>query len=814
MSQYTAEFTSINGKNYLIEIDTEKGTNKGTFSLSGDPLNSTMDSDGKTLYAPIKCSGMTVSILTKSMPFDLYSGSALGTKVNVKEDGKYIFKGFLTPCAYSMGFDQEIEEIQLECVDGISVLKEIPYSSSDKEIKPFINIIFNCLKKSNCFKNLYITNSIQFSSSGNICIYDKIRVSEGNFFEEKDYELQPDNEVAMNCYDVLFEIMQYMGCTIIADGEDVYILDYDAIRNGKNTYFKYDISGSSIGSSQQITLSQSYQIKEGSYATNGSKVDLTEVFNKVTVKDDFYKIEAVNDGMNEGRNFINITASNDNELKNIVGQANNGPYVYDDILTAKNAQGVDERMEVLTIRTDPKDGGWYYWNIFRFFKNPMILTYHYNLPTNAKMTNSYFDSDMNYYRMWKSKGANIVGEFTQFFNVLELIDWLNNYPKTKWDTMTDDQKFNAYAELLKMRDVKSKKLTNYIVCNNPKEGHIDHDKVKNYPYFTIKKNVPSVFGGVNGFIVLKGSIIRHPWDHAFHTFLVETVKDIKEQNCTVYKNESYVWARLKWGDMYWKEEGDSPTIKGEWTTTPSYFKLYYGDPTKEVKLVDYTGKELKFYNTCNVIWGETGEEGYYIPVPNSDNLQGEIELTFYANRDTKGKQDRRGKKDKKNSYGGYPPYVMMYKDLEIKLGFADDALNEDAAQEDTYYTNEVENYLNVMEGEDVNCKICTFDNKTPSYSTTDYLEGTKSQYIDKLYNIAYNLALRPEEHIIFKTINQYQEPRVIFTANLKDNIGLKPYSLLTDKTLSGRSFIIDTIQRNYKLNSAEVSMIEKNNTYN
>ena len=415
--------------------------------------------------------------------------------------------------------------------------------------------------------------------------------------------------------------------------------------------------------------------------------------------------------------------------------------------------------------------------------------------------------------MWKSKGANVVGVFTQFFNVLEYLNWGSTYTKDKWATMTEEQKLNAYAELLKVRDVKNKKLTNYIICNNPKEGHIDYDKVKNYPYFTIKKNVSSVFGGVNGFIVLKGSIIRHPWDHAFHTFLVETVKDIKEQNCTVYKNESYVWARIKWGDQYWKEEGDSPTIKGEWTKTPSYFKLYYGDPTKEVKLIDYTGKELPIYNTCNTIWGETGEEGYYIPVPTNENLTGEIELTIYANRDTKGKQDRRGKKDKKNSYGGYPPYIMMYKDLEIKLGFADDTLNEDAAQEDTYYTNEVEGYLNVIEGDDVNCKICTYDTKTPSYSTTDYLDASgKSQYIDQLWHIAYNLAMRPEEHIIFKTVNQYQEPKIIYTANLKNNLDLKPYALLTNDLLSG-SFIIDTIQRDYKYNKAEVALIEKNKTY-
>ena len=812
MSKYQASFKNIKDIDYLIEIETENGSNNGTFLLSANPLTSTMDSDGKTMYAPIKCSGMTVSILTKDMPFDLYSGSVMGTKVNVKEGTRYIFKGFLTPCAYSMGFDAELEEVQLECVDGISALKEIPYSSSDKEIRPFINIIFNCLKKTNCFKTLYVTNSMQFTQSRNEAIFERIRVSESNFYEQKDYELQPDNDVAMSCYDVLFEIMQYMGCTLIADGEEVYILDYDAIRNSKNTYFKYEISGSTIGTKQQVTLSQSYHIKEGSYAESGSKVDLSETFNKLTVKDDFYKVETVNDGMDNAKNFINITASDDAYLREEIGKHDEGPYVYVDVVAPKG-----DRMELCTFRsmTSGSDRGWYHFNIFRFFKNPMIKTYHYRLSDNAKLTNGFFDTEMNYSSMWKSKGANVVGNFQEVFDAWEFVinGWASKYPKTKWATMTDKEKCDAYQELLGGHNITSKKLTNYIICNNPSENHIEHDKVKNFPYFTITKNVPSVFGGVDGYIVISGSLIRHTWDNCLFPHYSKVTEEIKETNCSIYKNEAYLWARLQWGNQYWKEEGNSPTLKGEWTTTPSYFKLYYGDPTKETKLRDWYNKELNFYDTCKYVWGETNESGYYIPAPNDGNLEGNIELTFYANKDTKGKQDRRGKKDKKNSYDAYPPRTILYKNIEIKLCFADDALNEDVASEDTYYTNEVENYLNINEGEEINCKICTFDDKTPSYSTTDYLEGTTSKYVDTLYHLATNISLRPEEHIIYKTINQYQEPKIIYTANLKNDIGFKPYMTLTDKTLSNKTFIIDTIQRDYRYNKADVSMIEKNNKY-
>lgn len=806
MSKYTAEFTSINSVNYLIEIETEKGTKTGTFKLSGDPLNSTMDSDGKTLFSPIKCSGMSVSILTNNIPFDLYSGSALGTKINVKEGDRYIFKGFLTPCSYSMGFDSELEEIQLECVDGISVLKEIPYSSSHKDIRSFLTIIFNCLKKSGCFKNLYITNNIQFSASGNESVFDRIRISENNFFDKKDYELQPDSEIAMSCYDVLFEIMQYTGCTIIAEGEDVFILDYDAIRNSKNKYWRYDITGNKLTTPTQTDLTHSYKITDGSYAESGSKIDLSETFNKIKVTDDFYSLDSIVEGLNNSKNWINITSPTDEKLLQWV--TSNDKYGESCVFTRKNGEGEDESFFVVLKKSYR---GRIYFVLGKFFKNPMINTYHYNDSGNTLMDGGYFNNEMKYSKLWDGKGAFCVGLFTQDIESKDYNSWRSKYHSNLM-SMSDEKRLSAFAELLRIADITNKKLTNYILCLNGDTNHIEHDKVRQYPYFTLTKNIPSVFGGENGYIIIQGSLIRH--DETESPFPMNHKDDVSRKNTSIYKGESYFWARLRWGEKYWQEVESFGTMGGEWVDTPTDFKIFYGDPEKEQKANDFFDKNLPFYNTAAKIWGLNDENGFYVPAPTDQNLQGTIELTVYANKDTKGKKDVNNGKDKKNSYDTYKPKVVFFKGLDIKLCFADEALNEDAAKSDTVYTNEVSDYSNIREGEEIKCKICTFDNKTPSYSTTDYLdEEGKSQYIDKLFNQATNISLRPEEHIIYKIISQYQEPRVIFTANLKNSIGLKPYSLLTDKTLSGRSFIIDTIQRDYKYNKAEVSMIEKTNKY-
>ncbi|MDE6207572.1 MAG: hypothetical protein K2M55_07165 [Muribaculaceae bacterium] len=210
-------------------------------------------------------------------------------------------------------------------------------------------------------------------------------------------------------------------------------------------------------------------------------------------------------------------------------------------------------------------------------------------------------------------------------------------------------------------------------------------------------------------------------------------KDTKKTS--IYANEGYIWAQLKWGNHYWKNEGDYKSM-GDWVTTPAYFKIYYGDPTAEHRVDDWQDKDCAFYNNCGSLWG-VDENGYYVPTPPDGNLNGEVELTVFANKDTKGKWARNNKRDKKNSYSGYPPKVVLFKGLDITVGYSDDAMNEDAASADTYYCADNSTEDNVRQMEEIKFKICTFDNKTPSYSTVDYLDNAgKSQYLDNTYNLA------------------------------------------------------------------------------
>lgn len=799
MSKYSAEFTSINNIDYKIEISSKTGTANKSVILGDSPFVVTA-ADNDSIYEPVKTTGATITILTRDLPTDIYSGSSLGTSVKVTSGSDVIWTGYLTPCAYSQGFDNPLEELELECVDGLSVLQEIPYSTPTKDHETFMTVVFNCLTKSKCFKYLYVNDTVQFSSSETLNIMEKIRVSSQNFFEEKDYDAQPDDEVAWSCFDVLTEVMRYMGYTMTCHGQDVYVVDYDSIAKNRTRYFRYDISGSTLGSSTVVNLSHSHKIVGSSYAETGNHIELSEIFNKLLVTDAFYKFDNVIDGLNDPKNLENITATYDSDL--ISWMNTSSRFLESGVFT------VDDETFFATIQKN--DDGDLFFVVGKFFKNSMLTTYHYSHANgNPLLPESQFNP-MKYSKLWGGKGAIYVGYFVAPIEKSKYNIWRANITYN-WAGQDQTTKLNQFAQLTSIANVSTVKLSYYILCLNQDTNHIAHDQTENYPFFKITKNIPTVFGGVDGYLMIKGNYLRHhQYNAPFPGCRPSVHKDTTDTS--IYSNESYFWARLKWGNLYWSNTGDYKQ-QGSWTQTPSNFKLFYGDPGKEQKVKDWIDKFVSIYNNCSV-WGVSGD-GYYIPTPTGQNLQGTIELTIYSNRDTKGKWARNNKKDKKNSYSGYPPKVVVFSDLDITVNYADGTLLEDSANEDTCYSNEVTGYENINEADEIEFKICTFDNKTPSYSTVDYLDSAgQSQYLDKTYNLTTAQTLRQEEHYIYKFVNQYEEPRVMYNCNLKADNGFMPYSLLELNQMSGKKFIIDSFTTDYRFNKTELLIVEKNKTYN
>ena len=810
---YTAEFTSIRNVNYKIEINTEKGSGTHTLLLSGEPFSTKMDSEGKNIYSPLKTTSATIGIMTKNLESNIYSGKAKGTSVKFTntDTNKVEFVGYVTPCKYDQDWNEQLEEVEIECVDGIAVLKSIPYPHTGS-VETFANIIFNCLKQSGCFKKLYVTDNVQLTVNGTDNIIEKLRVSQNNFFDERQ-EGQTNDDVAMSCYDVLIEVMQFLGYTMFAEGDEVYIVDYDAIKRGNNKYFSYSLEGATLGTYTTVTKAYSYQITGESIGETGTTVSLDKVYNKVTVKDDFYTYDSLFPNFGDAKYEENITAALDWNSSDMFKR---GYYVIDTI-TQTSKTGKPENY---TIFICPAWKGKTFVCIVKFYKSDVFQFCKYDKNTKQDRTEEY-EKDMTWSKLFECHGATYVRFWKKEISRSEAEDFRGKYNYM----LPQETKLQMWIDFLN-RDPQDIALTPYVLCLNWSDGHIgpaalnstgrydrtDNEDCRKYPFIRLRRFDSSVFGGKDAYLLINGKQLSH--DEQNTPFPISdgaNNKKLKREPDYKYCEEGFLWCRMKWGSNYWNGSA--------WQTTPCDFKLFYFKGDGKIRVRDYYDKFFDFADTASKSMVK-GAKGYYMTCPQSGNLAGEAEFIIYCNRDLWGRSNH-GHWHSSNRYSRYYNYVQVLSDLtmtaEISNGMLDDMENDT----DTTYTNVIATGA-VDKMSDIKFKICTFDNKKPSYSGVDYLDSSKnSVYLKYTYNKALNSLetgvtasnrdghkMVQEEHLIFKLVNQYQEPRTVIKTTLK-NLGHKLYGTYTDKIIKNKTFIVSEMNIDYKQETAEMKLTEK-----
>lgn len=812
MGKYTSQFRDIDNKLYTIDIEGDDINGTKEFTCGGVPFTTEMDVEGDSCYIPIKCQGATVTMVSSDYPFDIYTSQPQGRKItlwlqdNNNPHYRMMWSGYVKPNMYDMGFSTSLEEIEIECVDGLAVLKEIPYETEQDNLnlETFINIVFKCLKRSNLYKYLYVSDNVQMDSSSQTPILEKLMVTERNFFEEKEYESQPWRDTAMTCYEVLQQVAQFMGYTVIAEGDTVYMLDYDAIVTNNNSYYRYNLEGTTVSSGSLLQLSQSYHIDGYSHKSTDAKVSLDETYNKITVVDEFNEMDSLVEGLDTVKNYTNITTSNDQEL----AQWRNST-----IWLESGSYDIDGEHFIISLTKNYRDE--IFFTMWKFYKHPMIKTYHYRNYNNPEPDSRY--EPMAYSELQHSAGAWVCGIFVNRIDNDKYNDWKSrNGFSNAFSYQSKEAQLKYWSDLCNIK-ISNKNLQKYIICLNHQGNFIDHSHSVNFPFFSVTKKVPVTFGGEGAFLLIKGTLIRHNNDSAPFPQKGELANNVHkdESKTSIYANEGYVYATLQWGNKWWYHLGKAKDASGRWESSKKYFRLYYGDPTQETKIADWYDTEVPIYNTAADVWGYSGEEGYYVPMPDDQDLSGEVTLTVYANKETLGHWARNNRVDKKNSYSGFPPYFMAYKDLDLIVRYNDDSMSDEEPETDTVYECDMSDGIHVNEMDEIKFQICTDDDKTPSYSTVHYYDNQgKVQSLDKTYNKALKLSRRQEEHLATKTAAQCHLPRVEFKCQLENELDLYPYCKMTDKTLNNRTYIVTSYNRDYKLDCVDFNLIEKNDKYN
>lgn len=801
---YKGQFADTNNKIYNITITTNSGNLTKQVTLGGNPFVTEMDSDEKLIYCPVKYQSATVAIITPDYNFDIYSPKAQNTKVELTDDSnKVIWTGYATPNLYDMGFVEEREEIEIECIDGLSTLQYIKYRTDKKQVVTFEYLIKKLLQNCHCYNRFYVSSNIQLTKEKADTILDKLYISEENFFDKKEDD-ETDDEVAWTMQDVLEEVCQFLGLTAIADGDSVYFLDYDAIKNGNVSYYLYSLNSSEAPT--LTTLSYYKTITADDYSDSGATLSLDNVYNKVSVKADLYTFETIIPDM--FGTLENITKDSDTSLQSAIVAENGmwGEVVQNEV---GNTDTSNNNMIVMVDRVynpSEKEYGAFNAVFVKYFNNPNYKFFKYN-SSGQDITSSV--SSLNYTDTKTMYGATIAKFFVKKLDKASdyYISWIFNYILGE---VNDEIRAKHLDALLAQNEISNVDFKNYIVLLNPPTNHISNDNITKYPYFqtTITDN-SALFGGDNAYLVISGDVIYHYMNEDPYP-IPEGECDIREGRYAIDDGQAYILARLQWDNLCW--DGS------EWVEKAATFKIPFikEGASKGERRADATMyKANSIPNSVSWRIG-TKEKGYLIKMPSNEVVSGLPTLTVFKPFDPNFHSTKSG--DNKGQH--YKFNCVFLKDFDIKAVIGDPTFSG-AGDTDTIYTNTINDEF-VTELKEIKFKIATWDNKKPNYSAVAYKIDGKFHYLDKLYNVACFAGesswigsdeangmdgLRQEEHLIYKIVNQYSTPSIILNLSLRNDNAI--YGLYRNHTISGKDFIVDYVNIDYKHNKQEIKLVEK-----
>jgi len=830
MGSYRGQFKNINEETYTITIESHipnpsQNTPYIDLTFGESPCIITSESDG--IFSPIKSRSCTIELMTDSWLFDLYSPTAKGCVVTVSKGLTTVFYGYLTPNSYDQSYTY-IDNISLEAVDAVSVLKEFKYStvSTIPTYQKVIDIIVRLLNEAGYGGMLYIPNSYTgYNGTSNSGTINNIYVSEANFFDDD------DEHTPWTQYDVLEELMRFLGWSLCPYGDDVYCVDYKMVKNSNNiSYSSYEIS-TGIRANANLSLNAIQVINKDAYASGEPTLSMDEVYNKIEISDNLYEIEDIAPDVFEDENHISVNEE--------------VPFYLDSrkwvtTTTKKHWLRPDEVSSSVT--------GYTYQTICRvkpttnwkhhFYRMSTITTS--GTPTEVINQNgkNYYDGDIGsaYTSAPVNHYCNTHGCLIQHFA----------YRKNDGFILPTSLDWEDYLTFF---------VTNDKVNTN---GSINYQLLKKLELPVLEYTVPEEVmfkpGSGKSWITIKGDLfyqynakvgnnnmhIINTTDHLYTTAPVEKSSDIDTKEYLDFVHNR-VWGFDRgllgiWNTLFeqagiplpefgkgfemWKMKvqlGNKYWNGTSWTTTESTFYIPYGNNPSSSDMNEYIpafGWASLVPNTDYT--DKVGEQAYCIPISATDiNAPsfGELKVTIYTPllmpKIIFDLFDALGGDTidfVPNTWTDLPP-VIYCKDFEIGYVYTDDNIwfsqhNSNKTQSDDVIFTNVINDDYVKDFPSLELKINTQQYNKPisrSFITSD------TTYITSLKHRHSTASKEQEKNLIDLYYDHYSEPKRIYECNLHQY--LLPYAKLTTTALGG-TYMVDSQEFDLKANNTRIKLIE------
>lgn len=282
----------INGGKYTVE-----GFEGITFGADACVIE--WEGDTENIYKPLKLSSATIQVVVDEDHFNWYSETPRANPIKVKDmEGNVVWYGYITPNLYNNDYDYAIHYQELECIDGLATMQYYKYDvEGAKKVVTLWEVLKKCLDGLD-YDKVIISNNTNFSTKQPSVIDGPVElpdityseptrpyimtlwISECNFFDE-------DGE-AMTREEVVQEICKYLNLTLYAEGDTLYMIDQDGIKNEITDYYECKLSDNSY---KQIQFGNNYSINDSTKLIEDSSISIGNSYNRVKIEADLYPFD-------------------------------------------------------------------------------------------------------------------------------------------------------------------------------------------------------------------------------------------------------------------------------------------------------------------------------------------------------------------------------------------------------------------------------------------------------------------------------------------------------------------------------------------
>lgn len=279
----------------------EIGDGKSGLYFSDDPVETT--SEVNDTFDHLLGQQATVRLLTRNFVQDFFCPSCKDAVVNIYREGVCLFAGYVEPQTYSQDYNEELDEIELSCIDALTALQYAKYRDvgslgvlysvvkGQASQRTFLSVMKEMfggvaagldIKGGSKVHYWYDgSKAVDSQTANRHAIFGQLSINELLFLGDGEDDVWQQDTV-------LEEMLRYLNLHIMQDGMDFYIFSWETLKGDKDIYWRDLLTGGRLTTARSTT-----DITTQNVVGTDTSISVGEVYSQLLLTCDVKSVESV-----------------------------------------------------------------------------------------------------------------------------------------------------------------------------------------------------------------------------------------------------------------------------------------------------------------------------------------------------------------------------------------------------------------------------------------------------------------------------------------------------------------------------------------